>query len=393
MGRDHGLASATGTGPVYPFRGPWQGWGAVPRCASDRLSAPVRAILASVDSVPMRKSPVESAVTDGVRARVTAALDRLALSSCSIVVAVSGGADSVALLRALLDRREAYSLQLTVGHLNHCLRGTESDADELFVRTTAQQLGLPTLIARQPVPDSREFRRLGIEGAAREIRYAFLLSAARQTDARFVVTGHTADDQAETILQQIIRGTGLNGLAGMPFRRSLDQDVELLRPFLDVRREEIRSYLGMLGQSFREDSSNSDERFTRNLMRRKVIPTLQAINPDVVGALCRLGRISCDACRTIDELVDDLARRAVMSDAPERVVLAAGALDAASSFLRGELFRRVIRKQGWPLRDVGQREIDRIDEVLRTGRSHTIPGGIRARRLRSCVVLDRGPIP
>jgi tRNA(Ile)-lysidine synthase len=191
------------------------------------------------------------------------------------VVAVSGGADSVALLRGLVECRA----KVVVGHVNHQLRGDESDGDERFVVDLANTLGVPVRTVRVNVGE------LGgnVESTARRVRYDWLASVATQVGAGWVATGHTADDQAETVLHRLIRGTGLQGLRGIaPVRNAI------LRPLLSLPRADLLDYLADLHQPFRTDSTNADTAFTRNRIRAELLPLLRTFNPAIVDVLTRL---------------------------------------------------------------------------------------------------------
>ena len=191
----------------------------------------------------------------------------------SVLVAVSGGADSVALLRGLAGLKVGGEGKLVVGHFNHRLRGEESDGDEQFVARLAEELGLGLECGRLEAGDIDACPD-GIEEAARRQRYRFLTETAERVGARYVACAHTADDQVETVLHRILRGTGIAGLAGIPRCRRLSPAVTLIRPLLEVRRAELVDYLASLGQSYREDSSNLDRRFTRNRIRHDLLPQL-----------------------------------------------------------------------------------------------------------------------
>ena len=179
----------------------------------------------------------------------------------TIVAAVSGGADSVALLRSLLGLSPGGPARLVVAHINHGLRGSESEGDERFVADLCAKLGVPCAVRRIPAAVFRETGGRGIESVARHARYECLQSIAAEWGGRYVATGHTADDQAETILHRILRGTGIRGLEGIPRVRSLSPGIALSRPLLRFRRQEILAFLAALGQPFREDSTNRDPRF------------------------------------------------------------------------------------------------------------------------------------
>ena len=198
-----------------------------------------------------------------------------------VVVAVSGGGDSVGLLRLLNELRDACFLRLSVAHLDHGTRGDAGRADAAFVAELAGSLGL--MFDPGHWSPSREGH---FEADARAARYAWLVEVAKRRDAAFVAVGHTRDDQAETILHRILRGTGPKGLSGMPRKRALGDGVSLIRPLLDVSRDEVaRFYLAAIGQPFREDATNADLGRTRSRIRHDLLPKLAAeYNPKVAEA-------------------------------------------------------------------------------------------------------------
>src|SRR5688572_29033082 len=189
----------------------------------------------------------------------------------TVIAAVSGGADIVALLRALLAIRQQGAGRQVAAHCNHRLRGAESEADAAFVADLCRQLGLTCEIGIVDVSQAANSGD-GLEAAAREARYGFLKSVAARHGARYLATAHTADDQAETLLHRIVRGTGLAGLAGIPRVRPLNELTTLIRPLLGARRSEVLAYLADIGQEYRHDASNLDRRFTRNRIRHELLP-------------------------------------------------------------------------------------------------------------------------
>jgi tRNA(Ile)-lysidine synthase len=207
-------------------------------------------------------------------------------------VAVSGGADSVALLRALLESRSELGIVLSLVHFNHKLRGEESDTDEQFVLALAHKFDLPF---HHQDADTRRYARekeLSLEAAARDLRYGFFgrLISERRLDK--VATAHTLDDQAETVLLRMFRGTGTSGLAGILPRLKLKEGA-VVRPFLSTRRREITEYLRQVDQPWREDSSNAEATYTRNRVRHQLIPLLEeSFNPQVVEGLSNLAEIA-----------------------------------------------------------------------------------------------------
>lgn len=196
-----------------------------------------------------------------------------------VAAAVSGGADSVALLRLLLEVRSELGIVLSIAHVNHKLRGEESDEDERFVRELALRHGLELHVSEAPLDPARNS---GIEAAARKLRYDFFRQLARQDRVVKFATAHTLDDQAETVLLRIFRGTGVRGLSGIHPRLVLDDEgedktrvvAEVVRPLLQFRRVELQEFLWERGQAWREDSSNRDLGFLRNRVRHVLLPVL-----------------------------------------------------------------------------------------------------------------------
>ena len=236
-------------------------------------------------------------------------------------VAVSGGIDSVALLRLVLELRGELGIVVSVVHFNHKLRGVESDADDRFVAELARSHNLEFHCDSDDVAEHARAEGVSLETAARELRYGFfhaliqrdesaqeVKNAALSQTARQdwgtrmtldkIVTGHTLDDQAETVLMRLIRGAGLRGLGGIHPRIAVEDDEggaggEIVRPLLAFRRHELEAYLNDIGQSWREDATNSDEKFTRNRVRKLVLPLLEKeFNPAVAENLAELAEIA-----------------------------------------------------------------------------------------------------
>ena len=216
-----------------------------------------------------------------------------------LAVAVSGGADSVALLCLLLELRSELGTVLSVAHVNHKLRGEEADEDERFVAKLARQHGLELHACEASVDGSHTSGvSSGIEAAARELRYSFFRQLAREAGVTKIATAHTLDDQAETVLMRMIRGSGVRGLGGIHPRIVVEDEDgefsgEILRPLLAIRRRELEQYLNDIGQTWREDSSNAEDRFTRNRVRKLVVPLLEhEFNPAVAENLAELAEIA-----------------------------------------------------------------------------------------------------
>jgi tRNA(Ile)-lysidine synthase len=321
-----------------------------------------------------------------------------------IIVAVSGGPDSVALLRALVELKEQSDKTskppgevrehpfIIVGHFNHCLRPEQADADQAFVESLCEHLGIPCETGHADVRQLAEQQGDGIESAARKIRYDFLLSLAEKHGARYVLTGHTADDQAETILHRIVRGTGLRGLAGMPRARSLSPAVSLLRPMLTIERSTVHAYLDQIEQPFCTDASNSDPAFTRNRIRKKLLPLIQKeFNPQAAAALLRLGQLAGDVQRLVDQIAERQLAECVTRSSPETICLDGSRLDGLDDSLIRELLIQIWRDRDWPLQAMGHREWESLAEMSQcdTDATTTLPGGILAKKQDGQLSLTR----
>ena len=198
-----------------------------------------------------------------------------------IAVGVSGGADSVALLRFLAQYRAQYRWEITVCHVNHGLRGAEADRDEQFVRALAERLGLPCLVRRCDAAALAAAQHCSVEEAGRRARYSFFAEAAGESGR--IATAHTLQDSIETVLLNMIRGTGLHGLCGIPRIRG-----SIIRPLLDCTRAEVEQYLAALGQPYCTDSTNRADDYTRNAVRHRILPQMQALNPNFEAAMARM---------------------------------------------------------------------------------------------------------
>ena len=312
-------------------------------------------------------------------------------SEVTVLVAVSGGPDSVALLRALAHLHRGNPENLMVAHFNHQLRAQEAAVDEDFVCALAAQLGLACHTGRWQCPPGETHPQS--EAAAREQRYQFLTSLANQVGARYVATGHTADDQAETILHRVIRGTGIGGLTGMPRSRRLSQLTTLIRPLRELRRQQVREYLDHLRQPFRDDSTNTQRTFTRNRIRLDLLPQLERdFNPRVQEALCRLAQLATQTQAMIDRQVAGLREAIQQNREDGRVVLDCKHLGADDAFLLQELLIQIWKEHGWPLREMGLERWESLTHSLLTvpeaPKRFEFPGQIRGDYADGCLQLS-----
>ena len=265
-----------------------------------------------------------------------------------VVVAVSGGRDSVALLHLLRRLAGPLRLALHVVHVDHRLRD-ESGRDAEFVRALAGRLGVPAEVVEVDVgPGS-------VEAAARAARYAALEAVAGRTGATRVAVGHTADDQAETVLMRLLEGSGVRGLAGIPPVRD-----RIVRPLLEVRRAELEPELLRAGLKWLEDPTNADRRFLRNRLRHEVLPRLGGEGTDVVGALNRVARAARETVDALGALAERELDRLACGE-PGALTLPRGALAALPPALGAEVLRQAARRLGArrPLRAWGYRALRR----------------------------------
>lgn len=326
-----------------------------------------------------------------LHAHVADFLKRHGLEHSTGIVAISGGPDSVALTH-LLSKTFASS-QMVLAHVNHQLRGEESDADEMFVQNLAKSLGLACKTTRIDVADIAERERDNLENIARRERYAWLTQVAKEQNANWVATGHTADDQAETVLLRLIRGSGVTALSGIAETRSLGENMALIRPLLAVRRQDLLDYLHAGKIAFRIDSSNQDPRFTRNRLRRDLVPLLHQYNPAIVDVLCRLADQAQEWRTEIAAQSGKLLHDAELPRAGAILVFSVDRLQSASAYLVREMFRALWHRQGWPVADMDRLHWQRLSQIALSGApACDFPGGIHVRRVGKILQIH-GPNP
>jgi len=330
------------------------------------------------------EAPQDDRAIEELLESLAMALPRQGFWGWPMLVGVSGGADSVALLLLLLvlARRRGEPGRIIVAHAHHGLR-PEADADHDFVVGLAADLGFRFTSARLDVPANAGRGGEGLEAVARRLRYQWLGHAAHEAGARHLVVAHTADDQAETILHRILRGTGVAGLAGMKPARQLVEGVALLRPLLGVRRAELRRFLATRGQAWREDSSNADRRFSRAFLRHEIVPRLeQGPWPAATEALVRLGLQAACVAGALASAAEMLLEKHCRPLAGGGASLDAGALRGLDDHLLAAMFATLWRQQAWPERDMGAVHYGRLVALLRDARGdhrgEMLPGGLRA---------------
>ncbi len=312
----------------------------------------------------------------------------------TVVVAVSGGADSVALLRALVEARAGGEGRLLVAHFNHRLRGDESEGDQQFVEDLVRSLGIAATIGHADASLRQSAGGEGLESAARAARYDFFAAVAAQFGARYVATAHTADDQVETVLFNVLRGTGLAGLAGIPRTRQLSAAATIIRPLLEVTRREVLEYLLTIGQPYRDDSTNTLTEFTRNRIRRDLLPLLERdFNPQVRTSLLRLSAIAGQTSDYVNCEAVALFARVVRNIAEGVELPCVVARDVHPTLLR-QLLSLVWQRQNWPLQDMSLAKWELLAHMaVGTGAAAAaiLPGAVRAERLGEVLRLTRQP--
>jgi tRNA(Ile)-lysidine synthase len=283
-----------------------------------------------------------------------------------LVVAVSGGPDSVCLLHILAKLQKELKVKLHVAHLNHQLRGAEAEADAGYVSELARRLGIPATIEGRDVKGYQAQQRLSLEEAAREVRYSFLAQVAKSIKAERVAVGHTMDDHIETILMHLIRGTGTRGLRGLqPITvwQSGANSLTIVRPLLPVSRQETEDYCHQYQLAPRLDASNLSLSPLRNRIRQQLLPLLKNYNPRIAEALLRTGRIASDDIDFVDKeiarLWDDIAQQQ-----DKTIVLDKGRFDQLPSALQRYLLRAAVEKLLGSAKDIEMRHIEQIMAAL-----------------------------
>ena len=283
-----------------------------------------------------------------------------------VCAAVSGGADSVALLTFLLSLRESMQLTITACHLNHCLRGAEADRDERFVRELCRRCGVPLTVERIPVAELARQEHLSEETAGRKARYALFERLHRETGCR-VATAHTLSDNMETVLFSMARGTGLRGMCGIQPVRDY-----LIRPLIAITRQEVEAYCAEHGIGFVTDSTNFSEEYTRNRIRLRLIPELYALNPALPEAFSHL----VEAMGEGYELVTREAERFLDTAEPYRghTACSAEAFLALPAAVRREVLSRLAYAEGGTL---SYQQTGLCTRLAAEGGASEIGGGVR----------------
>lgn len=291
----------------------------------------------------------------------------------TVIVGLSGGADSVCLLRLLLSVKEKYNLSLVAVHVNHGIRGFDADQDEEFVRQLCSAYNVKLECIKKDIPAIAAKTKESEEECGRRIRYEIFREVANNYKQVKIAVAHHMNDQVETILFRMARGTGVKGISGM----SPVKD-EIIRPMLCLTRKEILDYLGNLGQDYRTDITNEDINYSRNYVRKQIVPELESINPEAVKHIASL-------CEEVDMVVaymeresDRLLQSALINSGSDLMMYDASKLAKSDEVIRSYAIRQMIRLSGISLKDVTREHIVSIEDMLVKSESSrlSLPRGI-----------------
>lgn len=307
-----------------------------------------------------------------------------------ILVALSGGADSVALLALLREYAAANGTPLRAAHVNHGIRGEEAIRDRDFCVALCARWEIPLSVLNADVPALRAARGGSLEEVARQVRYAFFERVMSEYDIPLLATAHHADDQLETMLLRLTRGTGPDGLCGIPPVRALGEGRLVIRPLLGCEKAALEQYCREQGLDYVVDSTNDDISYARNRIRREVIPHLRAINPSVTAAAARLGETMRADVSHLTEQTDVFVREAVtltpQASGAVRVSVPGDRLSALAASIRRRVLARMMRYAGCPQAE--ERFVRALD-TLAEGGALSLSGGVTARREQGQLWLCR----
>lgn len=302
----------------------------------------------------------------------------------TIIVALSGGADSCALLDILMNLKNM-SLNLIAVHINHCLRGKDSDADEDFVRNLSRSYGIPFESCRIDVADIAKEQGLNLEDAGRRARMKFLEEMRIKYHAKVVALAHHSDDQAETILMRLLRGSGSTGLSGMTYCNG-----SLVRPLLEVTRAEIISHIESSGLAYREDVTNLDTDFLRNRIRHELIPLLCEYNPNIQKRLNITGNVLADESIMLDKLAEELLVKTATFES-NKIRLELKLITEEPTALKRRLFRLTLERLAGNLNDFSYLHIEALLNMLESLKPNSqlnLPHGITAVKQYETIILS-----
>jgi tRNA(Ile)-lysidine synthase len=323
-------------------------------------------------------------------AALAKSIQSFGLGGRRILVGVSGGGDSVALLHGLHALADQERLQLVAAHLDHGIRGAAAADDAAWTAELCERLEIPLVLESADVPAYARERGLNLEEAARDVRYQFFERVAVAANCSHVAVAHTADDQVETVLHHLFRGTGLAGLQGMPATRLLGTALTIVRPMTPFYRSQLLAFLESIGAEFRTDESNFDEARTRSRIRNEALPELvRILGPQILDAVKQTAERIRDVQATIEELAAELLEKSLEDQSPDLVRLSASVLAGERRHIVREAFVLLWKRQNWPRQAVGFESWDRLWRLIQEGGTVTLPGHIEATRRGKLIVVRR----
>jgi tRNA(Ile)-lysidine synthase len=300
----------------------------------------------------------------------------------SILVALSGGADSVFLLEFLLKYKRRFKIEIAAFHLNHNLRGNEANIDEQFCKNLTVQKGIPFFSTSKNVKLFAKRKRMSLEEAGRELRYSEFHRIAKKHNYTKIATAHNADDNAETVLLNLIKGTGIKGLSGIPERRE-----KIIRPVLVLSKKEILDYLNNKKINYRTDSSNFENNYQRNYLRNKIIPLIkEKLNPQFDSAVLRASEIIRGYTSLIDEHIDNTVKNTVTYK-QQKIIINLIQLKETDVRLYGDVFRETVRK--YFIEDLESKNISDLIKLIKaqSGKEIKFSNRIVAVKERDSIII------
>jgi len=309
-----------------------------------------------------------------------------------VLAGVSGGADSVCMLKLLAGLQREMGFFLEAVHVEHGIRGEESEQDAAFVEQLCREIGVPLQVYHVQAVSYAKEQKLGLEEAARVLRYdCYKQAAAKVSGSKVkVALAHHADDNAETVLFQMVRGSGIDGMSGICPRREMIPGIEVVRPLLTVTRRQIEAYLQKEEQVYCVDSTNEDVTYSRNKIRHKVLPMLEEVNARAVTHINQSAEMLRELGDYIKEQVNDAALR-VLKEQEEGLLILEEGLKELPEFLKKELLHFAIGKAAGSGKDIGLDHVALLAGLLelQVGRGISLPYGVRARRVYDGVLLEK----
>ncbi|MCI8505326.1 MAG: tRNA lysidine(34) synthetase TilS [Lachnospiraceae bacterium] len=319
-----------------------------------------------------------------------------------VVTGVSGGADSICLLSVLLELKRQLGIRVAAVHVHHGIRGAEADGDEAFVREFCESRQVPFLAYYRDVPKLAREKKITMEEAGRQARYQCFKEAIKELSGDRLAVAHNRDDNAETVLFHLFRGSGLKGLSGMDYQAPIpscgsgvlpvSEYGRLVRPLLDISRKEIETYLFRRGISYCQDSTNISEVYDRNRIRLNILPEARRINEEAISNIVRAAGIAKEAERWMEKEAEEWIKKEAVFGG-EKIRLPGKILSEQEPILAGLILRKVLERLTGSLRDIAKRHTDQILELAgkETGRRLSLPGEIRVQNEYGMLVFSGRP--